>query len=306
VEERMAVFRNPYVSGTHEGCVVRTWNAQYEDSSDEFATCWDRRLDEFVEVCVGGASAAHWDGMADEDATPEVLAKWEALAPTLRQTPVPPVTRHYTGLVYRWRSAMPTEDAPPDRFGEALGFACRLHRPQTRKKTSTPYVSHVLAVASLVLEYGGSEDEAIAALLHDAMEDQGGQKIGDEIRNRFGDAVYEIVKGCSDAIVDDRSEKAPWRERKEAYVKHVAGSGPSTKLVSAADKLHNARATLADVRAIGVEVWSRFNATREDTLWYYRALVDAFRTGVDASKIPKRTEHLIDELARTVDALGIA
>lgn len=301
-EVNMGVFKNPYVGGTHHGCVVRTWNAQYENDSDEFATCWDVERGEFVEVCVGGATAASWDGMANEDATPDVLAKWEALPARLKAEPVPPVTRHRAGEIYAWRSSIDA-DPPPDRFAEALAFACRMHRPQTRKGIRTPYVSHLLAVASLVLEYDGDEDQAIAALLHDAMEDQGGQAIGEEIRRRFGPAVYQIVEDCSDAIVEDRANKPPWRERKERYVKHVASCSPRTKLVSAADKLHNARATLADLRDFGPEVWNRFNASREDTLWYYGALVTAFRTETEGVTLPGRTSQLIDELARTVDGL---
>lgn len=124
----MGVIKNAYGSVTHDGCVVRTWHAQYESGSDELATCWDRERGEFVEVCVGGATAAHWDGFANEDATPDVLAKWDALPAKRKTTPVPPVARHHGGLLYAWRSSI-DPDAPADRFGEALTFACRLHRP---------------------------------------------------------------------------------------------------------------------------------------------------------------------------------
>jgi GTP pyrophosphokinase len=142
-----------------------------------------------------------------------------------------------------------------ERFEEALAFAARLHNAQVRKGTGIPYVSHLLAVASIALEHGADEDEAIAALLHDAVEDQGGDTARQEIRRRFGERVAAIVDGCTDA---ETTPKPPWRERKERYVAHVADAPPSVRLVSAADKLHNARAILADLRATGDAVWGRF------------------------------------------------
>jgi (p)ppGpp synthase/HD superfamily hydrolase len=181
------------------------------------------------------------------------------------------------------------------RFDVALAFASRLHAGQLRKGTLIPYVSHLLSVAGLVLEYGGNEDEAIAALLHDAIEDQGGAATREIIRRLFGDAVTEIVNGCTDTEV---SPKPPWRERKEAYVAHIREAAPSVLLVSAADKLHNARSILADLRAVGDEVWSRFKGGREGTLWYYRALVQAYRAGSAGGAGP-----LIDELDRVVSEI---
>jgi (p)ppGpp synthase/HD superfamily hydrolase len=162
-----------------------------------------------------------------------------------------------------------------DRFEEALIYAARMHRAQVRKGSRTPYVAHLLGVAGLVLEAGGSEDEAIAALLHDAVEDQGGSPTREEIRRRFGEEVAAIVDGCTDAEV---VPKPPWRARKERYIAHVAGASRSVLLVSSADKLHNARAILADYRALGETLWGRFNGGRDGTLWYYRALVTAFRS----------------------------
>ncbi len=182
------------------------------------------------------------------------------------------------------------------RFDEALVFARRLHAGQMRKGTTIPYVSHLLAVAAIVLEHGGGEDEAIAALLHDAVEDQGGAATRAEIRRRFGEHVAVIVDGCTDA---ETVPKPPWRERKEAYLAHIGHASPPVRLVSAADKLHNARSILADYRLLGEALWSRFRGGREGTLWYYRALVDAFRS---AEPTP-----LIDELERTVSELeGLA
>jgi GTP pyrophosphokinase len=183
------------------------------------------------------------------------------------------------------------------RFDEALGYAATLHRDQARKGTQTPYVAHLLGVASLVLEHGGTEDEAIAALLHDSIEDQGIEHAPD-IQRRFGPAVYAIVAGCSDAAVSKGAEKPPWRARKEAYVAHVRGAGPSTRLVSAADKLHNARAVLSDYRELGEKLWDRFRGGR-DSLWYYRALVTAFREGEQSAGL----RRLVDELDRVVTEL---
>jgi (p)ppGpp synthase/HD superfamily hydrolase len=175
------------------------------------------------------------------------------------------------------------------RFEDALTYAARLHRQQERKGSGVPYVTHLLAVAAIVGEVGGGEDEVIAALLHDAVEDQGGRARLAEIRERYGDVVAEIVWGCTDA---DTVPKPPWRERKEVYVAHLAEASPSVRLVSSADKLHNARSILSDLRVLGPELWDRFAGGREGTLWYYRALVDAF---LRLSPGP-----LADELARVV------
>jgi len=175
------------------------------------------------------------------------------------------------------------------RFEDALGYAARLHRQQERKGAGVPYVTHLLAVAAIVGEQGGSEDEAIAALLHDAVEDQGGQPRLEEIRARYGEAVAEIVWGCTDA---DTVPKPPWRERKVLYVAHLEEASPSIRLVSSADKLHNARSILMDYRLLGADLWDRFTGGREGTLWYYRALADTF--------LQLAPGPLADELARTV------
>jgi len=178
------------------------------------------------------------------------------------------------------------------RFEEALPYAAQLHRDQVRKGTGVPYVSHLLAVAGIVLEHGGNEDEAIAALLHDAVEDQGGAPTLHAIRQRFGDTVAAIVEGCTDT---DEMPKPPWRPRKEAYIAHVASASPSVRLVSAADKLHNARTILADYRRHGDAVWDRFSGGKDGTLWYYRALVEAYR--------PHGVTPLVGELERVVGEL---
>jgi (p)ppGpp synthase/HD superfamily hydrolase len=180
-----------------------------------------------------------------------------------------------------------------DRFESALVFATQLHDGHRRKATDVPYVTHLLAVASLVGEAGGTENEVIAALLHDAVEDCGGQPTLDKIREMFGDDVAQIVLGCSDT---DETPKPPWKQRKEAYIQHVAEASESILLVSCADKLHNARCILADFREIGDAVWDKFAATKEQTLWYYRSLLDVYqRRGV--------TARLVNELDRTVSTM---
>jgi len=152
-----------------------------------------------------------------------------------------------------------------DRFERALSFATHLHREQCRKGTGVPYAAHLLGVASLVLEDGGTEDEAIAALLHDAVEDQGGRARLQEIEHEFGNRVAHIVEGCTDTA---SIPKPRWRTRKEAYVHALASHDGSVRRVALADKLYNARATLLDYRRLGDELWERFNP-EADQLWYY-------------------------------------
>lgn len=175
------------------------------------------------------------------------------------------------------------------RFEEALVYATQLHAAQQRKGGAIPYIAHLLAVTSLVLEHNGNEDEAIAALLHDAIEDQGGAGTRAEIRRRFGDRVVAIVDGCTDA---DILPKPPWRARKEAYIAHLRTASASVRLVSAADKLHNARAILEDYRLLGEALWDRFHGGKAGTLWYYRSVVTAL---IAVGRTP-----LIDELERVV------
>jgi (p)ppGpp synthase/HD superfamily hydrolase len=159
------------------------------------------------------------------------------------------------------------------RFLRAFEFAAEKHKGQTRKASTIPYIAHLMGVASLVLEAGGDEDLAIAALLHDVVEDCGGVPMSKEVRRRFGARVAKVVDGCTDA---DTYPKPPWRERKENYIRHLKRADADTRLVSAADKLNNIRSILSDYRAIGEAVWSRFNGGREGTLWYYRTLRDHF------------------------------
>jgi (p)ppGpp synthase/HD superfamily hydrolase len=179
-----------------------------------------------------------------------------------------------------------------ERFEEALRFAIRLHAKQIRKGTTIPYVAHLLSVAGIAIEYGADEDEAIAALLHDAIEDQGGAAIRDEIRQRFGDKVVDIVNGCTDAEI---FPKPPWQARKEAYIAHLRDASPSVRLVSAADKVHNIQTIIKDYRAIGNTLWGRFKGGKEGTLWYYRSLVSTFREG-GSTPIIEELDRLVTEL----------
>lgn len=175
------------------------------------------------------------------------------------------------------------------RFEEALIYATHLHAGQARKGSDIPYVSHLLSVAALVMEDGGSEDEVIAALLHDAVEDQGGWETRREIAGRFGEPVARIVDGCTDT---DETPKPPWRERKQSYVVQMRDASPEVRRVSMADKLHNSRTILADLHRYGDAVWSRFTGGKDGTLWYYRALVESYRVGGNS--------YLFSELERVV------
>jgi (p)ppGpp synthase/HD superfamily hydrolase len=176
------------------------------------------------------------------------------------------------------------------RFEDALVYAAQLHTGQERKENGVPYIAHLLGVAALVIEDGGDEDEAIAALLHDAVEDQGGLERCRAITGRYGEQVARIVMGCTDAT---ERPKPPWRERKERYVAHLRHADAQVLRVSKADKLYNARAVVADLRAVGDDVFTRFRGGKDGTLWYYRAVVEAYRQVGSGG-------YLFEELERTV------
>jgi GTP pyrophosphokinase len=187
-------------------------------------------------------------------------------------------------------------------FERALAFATRLHARQVRKETDIPYISHLIAVAGLVLENGGDRDQAIAALLHDSIEDGGVDYPGgvtalrEDIQRGFGSGVLAIVEGCTDA---ETIPKPPWRQRKAAYIAHLEEAPAAVLLVSCADKLHNSRAIVADLRVMGDSLFDRFSGGRDGTLWYYESLTEVFgRRG---------PEHLAGELGRTVETMrGLA
>lgn len=189
-------------------------------------------------------------------------------------------------------------DQPNGRLASAMAYAALIHGTQKRKGTSIPYVSHLMSVSALVMEFGGDEDQAIAGMLHDALEDCGAEheKV---IRTNYGSRVADIVCACTDGVPDRTGNKAPWRERKERYLEHLRDTPAEALLVSGCDKLHNARAILADLRA-GHDVFSRFSAGKDNTLWYYRSLVDAFRRrlGADAP--------VVKELAAAVEGMHSA
>jgi GTP pyrophosphokinase len=190
----------------------------------------------------------------------------------------------------------PTRLGP--RYGEAVAWAVRLHDGQVRKGTGIPYAAHVLAVSAIALEHGADEDVAIAALLHDSVEDCGGELTGELVAARFGPRVARIVAGCTDATV---TPKPPWAARKAAYLAHLPGASPDVLLVSASDKLHNARSILTDHRRIGDAIWGRFTGGREGSLWYYRSLVAAYER---AGTVPPALLAELDGVVGELEALG--
>ncbi len=186
------------------------------------------------------------------------------------------------------------------RLVKAFAFAARQHQRHLRKGTATPYLMHPIGVASLVGEYGGEENEMIAALLHDTVEDTGGAPVLAEIRRRFGKKVADIVEGCSDGVPGTDGVKRPWLERKTEYLRHAAEAPLDELRVSAADKLHNLRAILADLRHVGPSVFDRFKAGRDGTLWYYRSLSDVYCAVARDPSCDVGFQRLAGELARSV------
>lgn len=189
-----------------------------------------------------------------------------------------------------------------DRFTKAVEYAREAHASQTRKGTSIPYLAHLLGVASLVLDYGGDEDQAIAALLHDTIEDQGTHHEG-LIRGQFGGRVADIVLACTDgtqegkaAALSPEEKRADWLQRKQRYLEHLVHASGDALLVSGCDKLHNARAIVADLQRpdVGAVVFDRFTGKRDGTLWYYRELTRAFT---------ERKAPMATALASTVAAM---
>jgi (p)ppGpp synthase/HD superfamily hydrolase len=178
------------------------------------------------------------------------------------------------------------------RFREALSYVAALHAEQRRKVSGEPYLAHLLAVTAIVMEHGGNEDEAIAALLHDAVEDQGGEATLEEIRCRFGATVAEIVAGCSDTML---SPKPSWRQRKEAHIAHLREASPSVRLVVAADKLHNVGSLLREYRRRGESLWAVFHGGREGTLWYYRTVTEILKQTA-ATPIVEELDRAVEEL----------
>jgi (p)ppGpp synthase/HD superfamily hydrolase len=186
-----------------------------------------------------------------------------------------------------------------DRFDRALLYASQVHGGQLRKGTSVPYLAHLMAVAATVMEYGGDEDQVVAALLHDAAEDQGGLARLTDIENRFGERVSQMVRACSDNLGNNSGGQAkpPWRERKSNYLDHLQSAPAEVLLIALSDKTHNARSILRDLRKenVGAAIWDRFGKPKSETIWYYRSLVSIFR-----KRLPGQ---LADELGEIVELL---
>ena len=195
-------------------------------------------------------------------------------------------------------SLSPPQLRPPKlgpRLQRAFRYAAEKHAGQTRKQTAVPYLSHLMAVASLVLEAGGDEEMAIAALLHDVVEDCGGMPRLREVRKLFGRRVANIVEGCTDSYTEPKPE---WLQRKKDYLSELRHADADTRLVSAADKLHNVRTILTDYRRDGEEIWSRFSGKKDGTLWYYRALSDEYQRS--PNRLTQELEIAVAELEREV------
>ena len=196
-----------------------------------------------------------------------------------------------------------------DQYFKAVSYAADAHRDQVRKSTNIAYISHPLGVSALLLEVGGDEDQAIAGLLHDVAEDCGGEVRLQEIAELFGDRVAHIVRGCSDSLVANDGEKAPWRERKEVHIEHLKSSDFDTLLVTAADKTHNARSIVTDLQSIGNEVWKRFNiqTTPDLIIWYYNSMFEVLQDrGVTPALLnPLRTATgIIESFVNEVEPNG--
>jgi len=182
---------------------------------------------------------------------------------------------------------MTNEDLLSERFLEAFEMAFHLHNQQLRKESKIPYIAHLMAVSSLVLENGGNENQAIAGLLHDAVEDQGGWDTLKDIKDKFGEEVATLVDGCTDAYTNPKS---PWKERKAAYLVKMKTAPDSVILVSLADKVHNARSILLDLQDSGDQIWEKFNGGKAGTLWYYQSLANIF----DSAPYPLLKHQLRD------------
>jgi len=180
------------------------------------------------------------------------------------------------------------------RIVEAFSFTYELHHAQRRKGSRVPYITHLMGVAAIAGRHGADEDQFIAALLHDAVEDQGGRNTLERIRSVFGEVVAGYVEGCSDS---DAEPKPPWRERKERFIEHAKTADPKLKLVIAADKLHNARSIVSDLSERGGAVWDLFKGRRDGTLWYYGEMVRALALGWP-HPILRELSHVVDEMHR--------
>lgn len=186
------------------------------------------------------------------------------------------------------------------RFLDAMNYANKHHAGQMRKAGNIAYISHPIGVAGLIIEARGDEDQAIGGLLHDVAEDCGGEVRLKEIKKKFGPRVEAIVRGCNDSITAREEDKAPWRERKEAHISHLYSASDDTLLVTAADKLHNARAIVTDLDLVGEELWERFNSAPEDIIWYYESVYAALDMGGVTSILLSPLSTSIEAMKRNV------
>jgi (p)ppGpp synthase/HD superfamily hydrolase len=184
-----------------------------------------------------------------------------------------------------------------EKISQALALAVEAHDGQKRKGTCIPYIAHPMGVASIALDHGADEEQAMAALLHDAVED-GGAEYAERIRTKFGDRVADIVAGCTDGVPDASGKKPPWQARKQAYLDHLKSASDDVLLVSCSDKLHNARAIVEDLLSIGQKVFERFSASKEQTLWYYENLAQIFESrGTPVARALRGTVNEMKRLA---------
>ena len=191
------------------------------------------------------------------------------------------------------------------RFRDALDLATQVHSGDVRKGTTIPYIAHLLSVCSLILSDGGDEEEAIAGLLHDTLEDHPELVSRGDLSRRFGARVLSLVDGCTDTPPDySGGPKPPWRERKAAYLRHLASAAPEDLRVALADKVDNARAVVTDYRILGEDLWSRFNAGRDDQLWYYRTLVETLGIKRPPGRLLEQLEAHVAELERMTDQVN--
>jgi len=186
-----------------------------------------------------------------------------------------------------------------DKIAKALVLAVEAHDGQKRKETSIPYIAHPMGVASIALEHGADEEQAMAALLHDAVED-GGASYAGRIRDLFGDRVADIVAGCTDGVPDEKGQKSAWEVRKRAYLEHLKSANSDVLLVSGSDKLHNARAIVEDLLNVGLKVYDRFSASKQQTLWYYESLTEIYESR--GTPIAKALRATVDSIKRLTES----
>ena len=210
--------------------------------------------------------------------------------------------RLWRALTEEGRNCMATQLT--ERYADAVVYVATAHAAQRRKGTDIPYIAHLLAVSGSVLEAGGDEDQAIAGLLHDVVEDQGGLPRADDVRARFGDRVADIVLGCSDSTTEDRGAKAPYAERKAVHIAHLREASDDVLLVTAADKLHNARAIHTDLLIDGPDILTRFNGKPDQILAYYLSILGVLESRGTAPVLVVPLRHAVDEIAQLMMAAG--